>query len=80
MKTAIKAVEEGQSISQAACDHGIPNTTLYDRVYGRVKHGTNPGPQPDSTTDLIVRTVSGRKGAPPRARLLTSATAFEVFK
>ena len=46
MTTAIKAVQEGRSISQAARDHGIPKTTLYDRVSGRVTHGTNPGPQP----------------------------------
>jgi transposase-like protein len=44
MTAAIKAVQEGQSISQAARDHGVPKTMLYDRVSGRVTHGTNPGP------------------------------------
>ena len=28
MTAALKAVEEGQSISQAARDHGIPKTTM----------------------------------------------------
>ena len=46
MKAALEAVKEGQSISQAARDHGVPKTTLYDRVSGRVVHGSKPGPQP----------------------------------
>ena len=27
-----------------ALEHGIPKTTLKDRISGKVKHGTNPGP------------------------------------
>ena len=46
MTAALKAIEEGLPISQTACDHGVPKTTLYDRVSGKVTHGTNPGPQP----------------------------------
>ena len=46
MKAALEAVKEGQSISQAARDHGVPKTTLYDRVSGRVVHCSKPGPQP----------------------------------
>ena len=105
MTAAIKAVQEGQSISQAARDHGVPKTTLYDRVSGRVTHGTNPGPQPYLNSQeekelgkylehcakvgcgktrrdvlTIVETAAGRRGEPPRARLLTSATAFEMLK
>lgn len=45
MKATLEAME-GQSISQAARDHGVPKTTLYDRVSGRVVHGSKPGPQP----------------------------------
>ena len=45
MTRAMKAVQEGQSISQAARVFGVPKTTLYDRVSGRVQHGTTPGPQ-----------------------------------
>ena len=46
MQAALKAVEEGESISKAARDHGIPKTTLFDRTSGRVAHGTKPGPRP----------------------------------
>ena len=46
MKAAIQAVKEGQSVSKAARDHGVPKTTLYDRISGKVIHGVNPGPRP----------------------------------
>ena len=46
MRAAVKAVEEGDSVSQAARAHGVPKTTLYDRTSGRVAHGSNPGPRP----------------------------------
>ena len=46
MLAAIKAVQEGQPVNQAACEHGIPKTTLKDRISGRVTHGSNPGPKP----------------------------------
>ena len=45
MLAAMKAVEEGHPINQAARDHGIPKTTLKDRISGRVTHGSNPGPK-----------------------------------
>ena len=44
MKAAMKAASEGESVTQAAWNHGIPNTTL--RVSGRVIHGVKPGPRP----------------------------------
>jgi len=45
MDAAIKAVESGSavSINRAAKDHGIPPTTLKDRLSGRVVDGTKPG-------------------------------------
>ncbi len=47
MKAAIKAVQDGlTSINRAADEHGVPRTTLKDRLSGRVVHGTNPGPRP----------------------------------
>ena len=46
----LAAVEEGQPINQVTRDHGIPKTTLKDRVSGRVTHGTNPGPTPYLST------------------------------
>ena len=30
--------------NRAALEHGVPKTTLKDRISGRVKHGKNPGP------------------------------------
>jgi transposase-like protein len=48
MDAAIKAVlrETAGSINAAARDHGVPPTTLKNRLSGRVIHGTNPGPIP----------------------------------
>ena len=44
MLAALKAVEGGQHINQAAHEHGVLRTTLKDRVSGKVTHGSNPGP------------------------------------
>lgn len=46
MAAALKAVKEGESILRAAKTHGVPRSTLQDRVKGRVVHGTKPGPRP----------------------------------
>ena len=41
MMAAIKAVEENDSgINQSAIAHGVPKTTLKDRLSGHVQHGT----------------------------------------
>ena len=40
MTGAIKAVVKGSSISGAAREHGVPRTTLQDRVLGKVTHST----------------------------------------
>ena len=42
---AMKAVAEGTSITGAAREHGVPRTTLQDRILGKVTHGTKPGPK-----------------------------------
>ena len=57
MKAALEAVKEGQSISQAARDHGVPKTTLYDRVSGRVVHSSNQDPNPTSVAKRKVSLV-----------------------
>jgi len=33
-------------VNEAAKQHGVPPTTLKDRLSGRVQHGTKPGPRP----------------------------------
>ncbi len=43
----MRAVREGTMGSNAAArTFGIPKTTLKDRISGKVKHGTKPGPVP----------------------------------
>ena len=44
MQAAIQAVKFGSGINRAALDHGVPPSTLKDRISGRVVHGTKPGP------------------------------------
>ena len=53
MDAAIKAVMSGStvSINRAAKDHGIPPTTLKDRLSGRVLDGTKPGRAPYLNND-----------------------------
>ena len=45
MVGAMQAVADGSSITGAAREHGVPRTTLQDRVLGNVIHGRNPGPK-----------------------------------
>uniref|UniRef100_A0A1X7V1N7 HTH psq-type domain-containing protein n=1 Tax=Amphimedon queenslandica TaxID=400682 RepID=A0A1X7V1N7_AMPQE len=45
MVKALKAVEEeGMSVRHASELFGVPKSTLYDRVSGRVQHRAHPGP------------------------------------
>ena len=45
MIAAMEAVKSGEmGANKAALEHGVPKTTLKDRISGRVKHGKNPGP------------------------------------
>ena len=46
MINAIEAVKQGCSVKRAAEEHGVPRTTLNDRISGRVMHGKKPGPEP----------------------------------
>ena len=43
---AIPSVHDGTPIYKAAKVHGVPRSTLHDRISGKVKHWTNPGPKP----------------------------------
>ena len=52
MLQEIEAVRSGMmGTNQAARAHGVPPTTLKDRLAGRVKHGTRPGPPPYLTAE-----------------------------
>ena len=51
MLAAIKAVQEGLPIYTSAREHGVPRTTLQDRILGNVKHGNNPGRDPYLTQE-----------------------------
>ena len=47
MLEALKSVQkDGLSGNMAADLHGVPRSTLKDRLSGRVRHGTKPGPKP----------------------------------
>ena len=46
MLAALTSVRDGTPVLTAATLHGVPRSTLHDRVTGKVKHGTNPGPKP----------------------------------
>ena len=41
----MEAVMNGElGVNRSALEHGVPRTTLKDRIAGRVKHRTKPGP------------------------------------
>ena len=42
----VSAVQNGMPIKRAAEEHGVPTTTLRDRINGRVVHGSKPVPKP----------------------------------
>jgi len=46
MLAAINAVQNGSSVNMAAICHGVPRTTLQDRLSGGVIRRTKPGPPP----------------------------------
>ena len=51
MINAMEAVKSGNmGVNQAAREHGIPCTTLKDRLSGRVEHGKKSGPKPYLTS------------------------------
>ena len=45
MEAAMLSAGKGTMSANKAADlHGVPRSTLKDRLSGRVVHGTNPGP------------------------------------
>ena len=45
MVAAMNAVKNGMPIKRAAEEHGVPTTTLWDRMRGSVVHGSKPRPK-----------------------------------
>ena len=83
MVAAIKAVQTGScSINRAAHDHGVPPSTLKDRISGRVLHGVKPGPVPylskDEETELESYLVQSCKVGYGKTRKQVKAIAQSV--
>ena len=58
MLAAIEAVDNGCGTNQAAKEHGVPKSTLKDRLSGRVVHGTNPSKrEEDELADYLIQTA-----------------------
>ena len=52
MLRAMEAVKDGSmGVNRAALEHGVPQTSLKDRLAGRVIHGTKIGPKPYLTNE-----------------------------
>ena len=44
MRHAMETVMSGElGVNRSALQHGVPRTTLKDRIAGRVQHSTKPG-------------------------------------
>ena len=41
----MKAVQDGSPITTAVRVHGVPKTSLHNRIKGKVIHGVKPGPK-----------------------------------
>ena len=46
MEAAVQAVKDGIDVNKAVTIHGIPKSTLKDRIHGRVAPGSKLGPKP----------------------------------
>ena len=51
MAAMVSVCRDGLSRNRAAQLHGVPRSTLNDRLSGRVMHGDKPGPKPYLTAD-----------------------------
>ena len=84
MLAAIMSVRDGTAVYRAAKLHGVPRSTLHDRMSGKVKHGTNPGPKPYLTkaeeTELSKFLVDVAKAGYRKSRKQVIAIAENVAK
>ena len=84
MLAAMMAVRDGTPIYRAAKLHGVPRSTLHDRISGKVKHGTKPGPKPylsnAEETELSNFLVDVAKAGYGKSRKQVIAIAESVAK
>ena len=84
MVSAMEAVSQGTAVSTAAKAFNVPRKTLNDRVKGRVKHGTKPGPDTVLTEEeeaaLMSYLVYMAQRGFPLTRTMTMAFAWAIAK
>ena len=84
MVSAMEAVSQGTAVSTAAKAFNVPRKTLNDRVKGRVKHGTKPGPDTVLTEEeeaaLMSYLVYMAQRGFPLTRTMTMAFAWAITK
>ena len=80
----MEAVSQGTAVSTAAKAFNVPRKMLDDRVKGRVKHGTKPGPDTVLTEEeeavLMSYLVYMAQRGFPQTRTMTMAFAWAVAK
>jgi hypothetical protein len=78
------AVSQGTAVSTAAVAFDVPRKTLDDRVKGRVKHGTKPGPDTVLTAGeedaLMSYLIYMAERGFPLTRTVTMAFAWAIAK
>jgi len=87
-ESMVRALEEAAKgklpISRISVKYKVPCTTLKDRIKGRVKHGTNPGPRPylneDEEEHLANHLISTAKLGYGKTRKQVKAFAEKVAK
>ena len=85
MKSAMSAVRNKEmTIYKAAAHFKVPRKTLDDRIKGRVKHGTNPGPSTvlsaSEEASLVSYLVYMANRGFPLTRTMVKAFAWAVAK
>ena len=79
------AVRKGPiSINKAALLHGVPPTTLKDRLSGRVAHGTKPGPvkylndeEERAPSDHLIKAAKAGYGKTRQVKMIVENVARE---
>ena len=84
MLAAMQAVEKELTVAAAAIRFKVARKTLEDRVKGRVKHGTAPGPKTVLTAEeedvLVAYLVYMAERGFPLTRTMTKAFAWAIAK